>query len=226
MIEAFAWLSIAVAFACAAWIAVDEVRHPQAMAVMNVVWPVTALYFSVVAVWAYYAWGRRKTRGAMQHSPGHMAESQNGPTAAQVAVGTSHCGAGCMLADVVSEFSIAAAGFTLLGSVLWAEYAVDLAAAWALGIVFQYAAIQPMRNLPVGNAISVAIKADTLSILAFQVGMYAWMALTYFVFFPHPHLTPFSPVYWLMMQVGMICGYFTSFPMNRVLLCMGWKEAM
>ncbi|HWE85201.1 MAG TPA: DUF4396 domain-containing protein [Terracidiphilus sp.] len=226
MLEAFAWFSIATAFACALWIAIDETRHTQAMAVMNVVWPVSSLYFSVLAVWAYYAFGRKKTRDAMQHGSGHASSPQNGPTLSQVAVGTSHCGAGCMLADIGCEFAIAAAGITLFGSVLWAEYAIDLAAAWSLGIVFQYAALQPMRHLPVGQALAAAIKADTLSILAFQVGMYAWMALTYFVLFPHPHLTPFSPVYWLMMQAAMICGYCTSFPMNRALIRAGWKEAM
>jgi hypothetical protein len=228
VLATIAWLSIAVAFACALWIAVDEVRHPQAMTIMNIVWPVTALYFSVFAVWAYYRLGRKKTKAAMQEqsmSKGRDQE-QSGPTASQVAVGTSHCGAGCMLADVVCEFSIAAAGITLLGSVLWAEYTIDFAAAWALGIVFQYFSIQPMRHLPRGQAVVAAIKADTLSILAFQMGMYAWMALVFFVLFPHPHLTPFQPQYWLMMQIAMICGYATSFPMNRWLIRAGWKEAM
>jgi hypothetical protein len=228
VLATIAWLSIAVAFVCALWIAVDEVRHPQSMSIMNIVWPVTALYFSVFAVWAYYRLGRKKTKAAMQeHSMSdEEGRDKRGPMASQVAVGTSHCGAGCMLADVVCEFSIAAAGITLLGSVLWAEYTIDFAAAWALGIVFQYFSIQPMRHLPRGQAVVAAIKADTLSILAFQMGMYAWMALVYFVLFPHPHLTAFQPQYWLMMQIAMICGYVTSFPMNRWLIRAGLKEAM
>jgi Domain of unknown function (DUF4396) len=232
---AIAWVSIAVAFACALWIAADELRHPQAMAIMNVVWPVTALYLSVFALWGYSRIGRKKTKRALsEHSIAMREHSMamehdghaRGPTLAQVAVGTSHCGAGCMLADVACEFAIAAAGITLLGSVLWAEYAIDFAAAWALGIVFQYFAIQPMRHLPVGQALLAAIQADTLSILAFQVGMYAWMALVFFRLFPHPHLTPFQPQYWLMMQIAMVCGYATSFPMNRWLIRAGVKEAM
>jgi putative flippase GtrA len=210
------------------WIAADEVRHPQVMAIMNVVWPVTALYLSVFALWGYYKIGRAKTQGAMHdHSmPMQHAKQRSEPTAGQVAVGTSHCGAGCMLADVVCEFWIATAGIMLFGSMLWAEYAIDFAGAWALGIVFQYFAIQPMRHLPVGQALIVAIKADTLSIVAFQIGMYAWMALVFFRLFPHPHLTPFEPQYWLMMQIAMICGYATSFPMNRWLIRAGLKEAM
>ena len=228
MLATIAWISIAVAFACVVWIAVDEVRHPQAMAIMNVVWPVTALYLSVFALWGYYKIGRKKTKDAIHHNSmaTEDSEQRSDPTAAQVAVGTSHCGAGCMLADVACEFWIAAAGITLLGSVLWAEYTIDFAAAWAMGVVFQYFSIQPMRHLPVGQAIVAAIKADTLSILAFQMGMYAWMALVFFVLFPHPHLTAFQPQDWLMMQIGMVCGYATSFPMNRWLIRAGLKEAM
>jgi hypothetical protein len=230
--EIAAWISIGVAFACAIVIAVDEVREPQAMGVMNVVWPVTALYFSVFAVWAYWVWGRRKTRAAMQahdgQAMGGMKMGEDGPpTLPQVAVGTSHCGAGCMIADVFAEFGIAAAGLTLLGSMLWAEYAIDFAAAWALGIVFQYFAIRPMRKeLSAMGAVWAAIKADTLSIAAFQVGMYAWMALVYFKLYAAPHLTAFDPRYWLMMQIGMICGFATAFPMNRVLIGVGLKEKM
>ena len=233
MLKVFAWISLCIAFACALFIAADETRRPQKMGVMNVVWPISALYFSVLAVWAYFRWGRTKTKQAMEGrhhgSGGEKRENRqqgSGPSASQVAVGTSHCGAGCTIADVVCEFGIAAAGITLLGSVLWAEYTIDFAVAWAVGIVFQYFSIKPMRNLTPAQGIVAAIKADTLSILAFQVGMYAWMALVFFVLFPTPHLKPFDPRYWLMMQVGMICGFATSYPMNWWLIRAGLKEAM
>jgi hypothetical protein len=233
LLKVFAWISLCVAFACALFIAADETRRPQKMGVMNVVWPISALYFSVLAVWAYLRWGRSKTEHAVEGHEHHGSggakgdrEQGSAPTASQVAVGTSHCGAGCAIADVVCEFRIAAAGITLLGSMLLAEYAIDFAAAWALGIVFQYFSIKPMRDLTPGEGIIAAIKADTLSILAFQVGMYAWMALAHFVLFPAPHLDPFDPRYWLMMQVGMICGFATSYPMNWWLIRAGLKEAM
>ena len=54
----------------------------------------------------------------------------------------------------------------------------------------------------------------------------AIMNMVFFRLFAHPHLTPFEPQYWLMMQIAMICGYATSFPMNRWLIRAGWKEAM
>ena len=68
MLEATAWISLCVAFVCALIIVGDEFRHPQKMWVMNIVWPVTALYFSVVALWGYYRIGRRMAKNGMPHT--------------------------------------------------------------------------------------------------------------------------------------------------------------
>ena len=227
--ETLAWILLLAAFASTIVIAVDEFRHPQHMWIMNLVWPITALYFSVFALWAYFALGRKATHGAMRRID-HMAvshESGNpGPTWQQTAVATSHCGAGCTIGDIIAEFSLFGLGITLLGSPLYASFAADLFLAWLFGIAFQYFSIKPMRNLSPGQALIAALKADTLSILAFEVGLFGWMALTYFVFFPNPHLEPTSAVYWLMMQIGMVVGYFTSYPMNHFLVRWGLKEAM
>jgi hypothetical protein len=223
-----AWISLAAAFASAFVILIDEIRHPQKMAVMNIVWPISALYFSLFALWAYFRIGRSNTKAAMAKGMSKGKSDRDGPpTLTQVAIGTSHCGAGCTIADVFTEFGIAATGLILFGSVLWTEYLLDFVVAWAVGIAFQYFAIKPMRDdLSPAGALWAAIKADTFSIAAFQIGMYAWMALVFFRFFPAPHLTPFDPRYWLMMQIAMLCGFLTSFPMNRLLIGIGLKERM
>jgi Domain of unknown function (DUF4396) len=231
LLNFISWASIGVAIASALWIAVECVRRPQRMGIMNVVWPVTGLYFSVLAVWGYYRPGTPKTGAAVEGGHGGHGRNQDGHgqgrlMLGQIAVGTSHCGAGCMLADLVCEFTLAGAGLTVLGSALLARYVVDFCGAWVLGVVFQYFAIAPMRQMSTGEALVAAMKADTLSIAAFQVGMYAWMALSYFVLFPRPHLTPFDAPFWLMMQIAMVCGYGCSFPMNRWLIKTGVKEAM
>lgn len=201
MFTLIAWGSLILAFLCAAIIAVDEIRHPQKMWIMNVVWPVTALYLSVFALWAYFAKGRALSKDAMQsmskeqmdqHMRQQQEQARRSPTWSQTALSDSHCGAGCVLADIATEFTVFGLGATLLGMVLYASYLWDFIAAWLLGIVFQYFTIKPMRHLSVGGGIWAAIKADTLSILTFQVGMYGWMALVFFKFFPQPHLHPKS----------------------------------
>lgn len=229
------WSSLAVAFLSAIVIAADELRRPQKMWIMNIVWPVTALYFSIFAVWAYFKIGTGMTGRAMdgmshnqmqQHEKEQEEQARLNPAWHQTAVSDSHCGAGCTLGDIVAEFVIFGLGLTLFGEPIFAQYAGDLLLAWLFGIVFQYFTITPMRHLSPAQGLLAAIKADTLSILTFEIGLFAWMAITYFILFPRPHLKANQPAYWFMMQIGMVLGFFSSYPMNRVLVKIGWKEAM
>jgi hypothetical protein len=43
---------------CVIGIATDELRHPEYMPIMNVVWPVTALFGTVWVLWHYFTYGR------------------------------------------------------------------------------------------------------------------------------------------------------------------------
>lgn len=230
------WTALAAAFICAAVILIDVFRRPQKMAIMNVVWPVTALYWGPIAVWAYFRAGiksSRKHHEAMRRAQGlermQQAKEQlkgQPPTRTQLALAVTHCGAGCALGDIAAETLVGAIGLSLVGGVLGTRLAIDFVLAWALGILFQYFTIVPMRGLSVGKGIIAAIKADTISIVAFQIGMSMWMVLTYRFFFAGPHLQPNQPVFWFMMQIAMLVGYFTSYPANLWLLKKGLKERM
>jgi len=151
---------------------------------------------------------------------------ENGPTREQVAVATTHCGSGCTLGDIAAEWWVFALGLTFAGGELPTRLLMDFLLAWSFGVVFQYLTIAPMRGLSFGNGVMQAMRADTLSIVAFEIGLFAWMALTYYVLFPAPHLKPTEAVFWFMMQAGMILGFFTSYPVNLWLVKSGWKEKM
>lgn len=129
------------------------------------------------------------------------------------------------MGDIVAEWGVYLLGFAVAGSVLWASYIADFVLAYVLGIVFQYYAIAPMRNISGWPGIKAAIKADTISLTAFEIGLFIWMALSQRVFF-HPELTPTNPVFWFEMQLGMILGFLTSYPANWWLIRKGIKEAM
>lgn len=83
-----------------------------------------------------------------------------------------------------------------------------------------------MRGLSLGKGLTEAAKADVLSLTAFEVGLFGWMALMAFVFFPGPHLRPDAAAYWFLMQIGMAAGFLTSYPVNAWLIRRGIKEAM
>ncbi len=220
------WIALGTAVVSAAVIAVDIYGrgYRQRMTIMEAVWPVTALYFGPLAVWMYFRFGRPNSRRwlnekGMQHPP-------DKPGWATTAIGVSHCGAGCTLGDIIAATAVFVIGIELLGQALWPEMIGDYVAALALGILFQYFAIAPMRGLGLRKGLVVAAKADVLSLTAFEVGLFGWMALMAFVFFPSSPLHPNSPVYWFLMQVGMIIGFATAWPANVWLIRRGIKEAM
>lgn len=231
MFEIVAWSSLVVALVCAMVIAVDVLRRPQPMAIMNLVWPITALYGSVFALWFYLRAGRAQPKGVKaatgaQETERKMAQAKTSPSAVQIAMAASHCGAGCTLGDIAAEFAVFGLGWSLWGSALGASLVADYVLAWTLGIAFQYSTLVPMRGLSVGAGVWAAMKADTLSITAWQVGMYGWMLLSHYVLFPHPHLEPNEAGYWFMMQVAMVAGFGTAYPMNYWLVKIGVKEPM
>jgi hypothetical protein len=86
-----------------------------------------------------------------------------------------------------------------------------------------------MRQLSIGAGVAAALKADAASITAWQVGMYGFMAVAQFAWF-RPHyggLTKVdSPEFWFAMQLAMLCGFATSYPVNWRLVGSGVKEKM
>jgi Sec-independent protein secretion pathway component TatC len=113
----------------------------------------------------------------------------------------------------------------LFGRGIFAAWAVDYVFAFAIGIAFQYFSIKPMKHLTPKPGLVAALKADTLSLRAWQVGMYGWMAVATFLIFG-TELEKTDPVFWLMMQVAMLAGFLTSYPVSWWLIRKGIKEAM
>ena len=186
----------------------------------------TALFGSVLWLGFYLHDGRgvtRERRAEMERSSDETGETS---MAVAVAKGASHCGAGCTLGDIVAETAVFVLGWELFGEHLYAEFAASYVLAVLLGVVFQYLAIAPMRGLGLAEGLWEALKADVLSLTAFEVGLFGWMAIMVFVLFPSSPLRPDSPVYWFFMQIGMVIGFFTAWPANVWLIRRGVKEAM
>jgi hypothetical protein len=110
------WIALATAAACGLGITWDIVvaGHRQQMAIMNLVWPITALYWGPVAVWFYVRRGRQ----------GHDAEGDRDDEPPSfwrfarknwwpISKGVSHCGAGCTLGDIVGEWVVYLTAWTI-----------------------------------------------------------------------------------------------------------------
>ncbi len=239
------WVFLGLAFASALAILADELvlGHRQHMWIMNLVHPISALYWGPVWLFLYLRNGRAASTKVMHAEARRLAREgadperlreQGSSTGGEnlrpwhIGNAVSHCGAGCTLGDITGEWIVWALGpWTIAGvGTLGPELILDFPLAWAFGIVFQYFTVVPMReNVGRLEGIRQAVKVDTLSIVSFQVGLFGWMALSHEVIWT-PALPIDSPAHWWMMQVGMIVGYFTAWPANRWLVKRGIKEKM
>ncbi len=228
-LHTLAIISLAVGAVCAITIALDEARRPQKMWIMNLVWPLTALFGSILWTAGYYIWGRSKT--------GNQDDEAKPPFPVMVAKGSSHCGAGCTLGDIIAEW----AAFAIPSIAVWfgwhsifaektfAVWIPDFILAFGIGIVFQYFTIAPMRGLGLREGLVAAVKADIASISAWQIGMYGLMAAIQFGWFANAFgciAAVNTPEFWFAMQLSMLAGFCTSYPVNWLLIRAGLKEEM
>jgi hypothetical protein len=224
---AIAWISLTLAAVSVVAVVLDLRRHPQHMWIMNVVWPLSALYAGPLGAWAYFWLGRQASDELIKaaRSRHEVPPHKRRPFWQSVAIGSTHCGSGCTLGDIVAEWTIFFLPVTLFGSQVFGAWALDYVLAFLFGIAFQYFTIKPARGLSVRDGLKSALKADVLSLTAWQIGMYGWMAVVLFVIFDHePSKT--GPVFWFMMQLAMIAGFLTSYPVNWWLIRTGIKERM
>ncbi|HEV7166411.1 MAG TPA: DUF4396 domain-containing protein, partial [Micrococcaceae bacterium] len=117
-----AWTALATGFISATIIVFDIYfrGYRLKMPVMEAVWPVTGLYFGPAAVWGYWRFGRvTSAKWLTEHN---LREPPAKPGWVTVAVGVSHCGAGCTLGDIIAEFVIFGLGLSIAGTALWYEY--------------------------------------------------------------------------------------------------------
>jgi hypothetical protein len=224
-----AWISLALGVLSTLGILIDILAgHRQHMMVMNVVWPITGLYAGPLGLWAYFTVGRLSTHHVMQEAKkkGEEPPAKKKPFWQAVGVAATHCGAGCTLGDLLVEGVILSfVSFSLFGHPIFGSWVLDYIAAFLLGVAFQYFTIKPMKNLSPAQGLIAALKADSLSLTAWQVGMYGWMAIATFAIFGH-ELEKSSPVFWFMMQLAMLAGFLTAYPVNWWLVKSGMKEKM
>jgi hypothetical protein len=166
-----------------------------------------------------------------------MPSRKRTPFAAMVANGALHCSSGCALGDIVAEWlvfvipsmAVLFGWQSLFADKLFAIWIIDYIFAYAFGIVFQYFTIAPMRGLSFADGLLAAIKADTLSLTAWQIGMYGFMAFAYFFLFGRLlgiKLATDTVEFWFTMQIAMLFGFATSYPVNWWLILIGVKERM
>lgn len=216
-LNTIAFIYILLSVAACLFVAADIflLGRRQPMGVMEAVWPLTLLYWGPLGLPFYLSFGR----GGLGRPP----MRGDVPMWQAVFKGAAHCGAGCALGDFAAEWIVFGLGLVLFGSALAARLALSFILAYAGGIAFQYFAIAPMRGLSLRAGVVAAVKADTASVISYEIGMFAVMIYGAQAW---PGMRPTDWSYWLMMQIAMVCGFATTYPVNWLLIRIGVKERM
>ena len=157
-LHALSSIYLAFGVVSAAIIALDLLRHPQHMWIMNIVWPVTALFGTAWIVWQYFSYGRLASQDNVHAAMQRHAGSAQSHTDALHGDGRQrrfalrqrlHAGRHLLRSGWCSPCRRSPWLSAGTGS-----FATDLCGldrgllfAFAFGIVFQYFTIAPMRGL-------------------------------------------------------------------------------
>jgi len=213
------WFFVAIAALSAAFIAYDIVvrGHRQRNAAMNLVWPATGLYLGPLAIWAYGRYGRpRSERWQAEHGP---APKKDLSTAALT--GGTAGGVASLVGHVIGVPLVVLSGVTLAGLDLWAMIAAVavIATAFLFAYEFFFSTV-PTRRLSGGRGVAMAAFIAFVTVLAFDIGMGGWMLFLHFGWVM-PGVTEVEFLF--LMQIGLVLGFLTGYPMIRFLVARGVK---
>lgn len=213
------WFFVGLALLSAAYIAYDIYSrgYRQRVGPLNAVWSATGLYLGPVAVWAYLRHGRpRSEKWQAEHGAAH----DKNLTASAVTGGIPG-GVASLVGHVIGVPLIVLSGVTLAGLDLWAMIAAVAVIATAFLFAYEYFySTVPARRLSGGRGLAVAALISAATVLAFDVGMGGWMLFLHFGWVM-PAVTDVTFLF--LMQVGLILGFLTGYPMVRLLLARGVK---
>lgn len=197
---------------------VKEQFDTQGMADLDIAQPSNAAYQQGHSPAPHHPEAAASYSGGDDHHHNHGGGDR--PMFATITVAVCHCGAGCVLGDIIGEWIVYGANVTIRGRSLWAEYLIgtqslgctidheiltrpvlDFLFAIVIGIFFQYFSIAPMSGEYGLKSFYRAAKADFLSLLFFEIGLFGWMAIFQVAIFQWK-LEMTTVTYWWMMQVS------------------------
>lgn len=140
----------------------------------------------------------------------------NHTTNAMAVSATLHCLTGCAIGEIL--------GMTI-GTIFGLSTVVTVGLSVGLAFLFGYAlSVMPLlkAKVPVKEAMTVVLAADTLSILTMEIVDNAVM-----VAIPGAmHAGLVNPVFWLSMSLALTVAFFAAVPVNKYLMSRGKGHAL
>lgn len=183
-------------------------------------WPIIVFFFSAFGLLLYLRTFRPRGVDDMQDGEEKQKayDEHVQPTFRRVTGSVIHCvggdGLGIMTAMVIAR---------LLGFSFWEEYWFEYLVGFAFGwFIFQRKAMMKMTDSQL-MALWMGGRAEFFSMLSVMAGMGLVMGyVTPLVVGEQPK--PFTFGFWGFSMLGLLLGFFLTFPMNWGLVKIGWKH--
>lgn len=216
-LTAVSWVFVGVALLCAAALLYDIYGrgYRQPVRAMEAVWPVSALYFGPLALLVYARWGRPRSE---KWQGEHGAPLERSVPAEATARGITG-GAASTVAHFIGVPLVVVSGLTIAGLDLWAMILVIAVIAAALLFCFEYFVSSSLGGgLFPGKELGAALAIALGTVLAFDIGMGGWMLVLHF-FWIMP--APTDVAFLFLMQIGLVLGFLTGYPLMSWLAARG-----
>lgn len=206
----------------AIWVIYDTYRVNTAVeGALKWAWPIIVFFFSVIGL-GFYLWTCRppnigKKQGEEKEQAHHKYVDNE---LRKVTGAVIHCvggdGLGIMTAMVIVR---------LINVSFWQEFWIEYAVGYAFGwFIFQYKAMRKMADGPL-QALWMGGRAEFFSMMTVMSGMGIVMGfVTPLVVGEQPK--PYTFAFWGFGAFGLLAGYIATYPMNWMLVKMGWKHGM
>lgn len=189
---------------------------------MKWAWPIVVVFFSVLGLLLYFATARSPDVSTLSR-PEDKQKAHDAYEASmwrRVNGAVIHCVAGDGI-GIVSGMVIARATGMSFWQEFWFEYGVGFGVGW---LVFQRKSMSMMTQ-DVGKQLAMAFRAEFFSMLTVMAGMGAVMTfVTPLVVTAQPK--PFTFAFWGFAALGLFAGYVLTYPMNWLMVAVGWKHGM
>ncbi len=210
--------------ALGAWYVIYDLRNKNTVLkpAMKWAWPIIAFFFSVIGLSLYWGTARAPGIGGKKSEEEkkklHHAYEKNMWRRVNGAV--IHCVAGDGF-GIMTGMVIARAASVSFWQEFWFEYLVGFAIGW---LIFQRKSMTMMTN-NLAMQLAMSFRAEFFSMLTVMGGMGAVMTyITPMVVTAQPK--PFTAAFWGFGMLGLLVGFVLTFPMNWMMVKVGWKHGM
>ena len=209
-----------IALAGVVWVVHDMYTHnTHVNEAVKWAWPIIVFFFSVVGLVLY--WTASRPPGIAElygDAAGEAYSSYASTTFRKVTGSVIHCVGGDGLGVVTAMIFARIIGLAFWPE-FWAEYVVGYLFGW---FIFQYKAMEGIAGSAL-MAVWMGGRAEFFSMLTVMAGMGGVMGfVTPLVVGQQPGPATFA--FWGFAALGLFAGFVLTYPMNFLLVNMGWKH--